>query len=277
MKKLIAVFVLFSFLIIIAIALIFIFSDGKSELKACLENAKEKPLLSSVLYSPPEGVQPSEPTRVEGVSVTLTAEELGEMEKRERENPRHPYELAFVSGSFTPEREIDPQILKLPKEKEFTYGFIMILGLHTEEKYKQLECFGVKTLGYFTHHSTLAKIPLKNVKDITKLEFVYWIGYAKQWQKLGVREEDMSRFINEGDREVEVFVHLFEKDDANSPDSVGTLGRILQNEGMAISNYNDAYNNHYYYGKADLKTLKKIVEYDFVHAVEVTSAGNIVL
>ena len=121
-------------------------------------------------------------------SVNYTQDELDEMELLEITNPRNPYSLGFVSESFTPTEKLDERLQAKAQEfntpnyqgKNYTYGFVMILGRVTPEKLQNLTEYGVKTLGYHSPHSYKAKIPLNSVDEVNDLPFVKWVGYSQK-------------------------------------------------------------------------------------------------
>ncbi len=107
--------------------------------------------------------------------VTVVEPSDEELKAIDTEKPKHPYTLGFVGGNFTPTERLDLKIqnrLSSADEDDYTYCYVMISWRATDAKLDALTKRGVKLLGYHSHHSYAAKIPLNRIEEIENLSFV---------------------------------------------------------------------------------------------------------
>ncbi|MFG0316045.1 MAG: S8 family serine peptidase, partial [Planctomycetota bacterium JB042] len=102
------------------------------------------------------------------------------------------------------------------------YGFVMFSKRITPARVAQLEELGVRNLGFHPHHNLRAAIPVDAIALIANLDFVRWVGVARDWQKVHpALSNEYAKW--DATEKVAVFVNVFEDDrcDASTFEPLG--------------------------------------------------------
>ncbi|MEZ5963557.1 MAG: S8 family serine peptidase [Planctomycetota bacterium] len=206
-----------------------------------------------------------------------------------------PYVLAFLGGSYKPQRGIDPRLIAAmaATAADATYGYIMIEGrLNHPAKIAQLRALGVEIYAPHTWQSFAAKIPFTALAGLQSLPYVRWVGYAQPAQKvdpllarqlLGAKPDEgfavhVTTFASDVNPASEWRLVGGQQPTSQDPNAVevpvqnlvpnGPFHKALTALGFEFHNYTDTTNVHVFDGVVTAAQLERIVALDFVTYVE---------
>ena len=193
-----------------------------------------------------------------------------------KEKTKNDYEVRLPGVKRVPMKgkKSSPQLDALLSSKSFNgtdfYGTILVRGLPTPDKLKQLTDLGVKVLGWLPKHSWLAKIPVNKRVAIEKLSFVELVSdYPNQAKLLdGIRDtigvDAKDAFVvktAKPNEELQALVYLFEEDQQ------GGARNALLKAGATVGRHEGG-QNPYYEVIVTAPELANIAGLPFVQAVD---------
>ena len=133
--------------------------------------------------------------------------------------PRDPekwLKLAFAAGTAQIEPGLDPRIVaavEQSRNREFTYGFLILNTYLDDRIERELEELGVELLG---SHGTAQKVKvqatLEVLHEVVELPYVEWLGHASPGQKLDAQLKEALERHGQRLEEIPVVISLFENE-----------------------------------------------------------------
>ena len=147
----------------------------------------------------------------------------------------NPFFLGFAAGPHYPAEgeKIDPKLGEAlamfggdMRPAPVVYGFCMFEKRITAERIARLEELGVRNLGFHPHHSLRVALPPEMIPTVSNLDFVRWVGVARDWQKVHpALDHEYSKW--DSSTKVAVYISVFEDDICDASTSVAAEGASL--------------------------------------------------
>ena len=211
-------------------------------------------------------------TKIKSTKASPT--QLAVLEAKEKTKNDYEVRLPGVKRLPLKGKKSSPQLDALLANKSFNgtdfYGTILVRGLPTPDKLKQLTGLGVKVLGWLPKHSWLAKIPVNKRVAIEKLSFVELVSdYPNQAKLLdGIRDtigvdakDAFTVKTTKPGEELQALVYLFEEDQQ------GGARNALLKAGATVGRHEGGH-NPYYEVIVTAPELANIAGLPFVQAVD---------
>lgn len=184
--------------------------------------------------------------------------------------------VSFSSGSFVPERGLDPaMIASLPAleagGRSSVYALLLLKENLSPGLERELQVLGLRLLG---RHDELVKaeIPLGALAALAGLPSVEWVGFARTWQKISTDLQALLDLSNAAGapalpRELPVTINLF------APDTNGAFRRELAGAGAVLGKYDPELLA--YRAVATKEAIEAVAELDFVLFIEPIREGSV--
>ena len=185
------------------------------------------------------------------------------------ESPKEWFQLGFAGNIYRPEPGVDKRLFRAAeviKDRDFTYGFIILNEYLSDEVGHKLQGLGVELMGpHATAHKV--KIPLDNqvIKSLGELSFVEWLGYSPPRQKLDLLLQRVAKRYGQDLEAFPVIINFFDQQ------SVKRYQDRLRKQGIVLGRSDS--DNQSYTAVLPREQFKWLAHQDYVLYVELESTA----
>ena len=185
------------------------------------------------------------------------------------ESPKEWFQLGFAGNIYRPEPGVDKRLFRAAeviKDRDFTYGFIILNEYLSDEVGQKLQGLGVELMGpHATAHKV--KIPLDNqvIKSLGELSFVEWLGYSPPRQKLDVLLQRVAKRYGQDLEAFPVIINFFDQQ------SVKRYQDRLRKQGIVLGQSDS--DNQSYTAVLPREQFEWLAQQDYVLYVELESTA----